>query len=188
MIVQDIAQAFAAYLDFLVDFLAAPARALVPYARVGKVSKDLTLFTLVGVGLALVIASAGAAFGVGDETSTTLAFLGRLHAGSAQLLPLVTLLVTVVLAVLAHGTIRAVQRGALAGSVKDSINGALAFAAMFIPVSAAAIAVVVVSADATSPAPGVVGIVLAVVTVVYFALALRGVHARPQPPKRGHHE
>jgi hypothetical protein len=74
--------------DVLVDFVVSPRRALEPYARAGRLDKDLTLFALVGTGRALAIPAVAGALGLRDESSQTLAVLSRSPAANAQVLPL----------------------------------------------------------------------------------------------------
>ncbi len=180
MIVQDIAQSIAGYFDFLIDFVSGPGRAFAPYARSAKVSKDLTLFAIVGVGIALAVSATGGALELRDDTSVVLATLSKLREANPQLLPILGVLLSMLVAAALHILVWLVQRDAVSGSVKDSINAGLAFSAMFVPLTAFAIAVLLrVAGEPGSLLPGVVGVALAVVAFVYFALAMRGAHAAP---------
>jgi hypothetical protein len=137
-----------AYLNFVIGFLRSPRAAFAPYALTGRVQSDLTSFLLAGVGAAYL---AGAVmpitgFDIQNPRGAMDVFAGWLAHQDVKVLPLEALLLVLVLALGAHLVARLFDRwqavGAkkspdanLAGSTEDSVNAALGFAAIVLPLT-----------------------------------------------------
>ena len=138
-----------AYMNFVIGFLRSPRAALAPYALAGRVHSDLTSFLLAGVGIAylagFVMPTPG--FDIDNPRGTMDVFAGWLAHQEVKALPLEALLLVVTLALAAHlvaklfdrwqaaGAKRSSASPNLPGSAEDSVNAALGFAAILLPLT-----------------------------------------------------
>jgi hypothetical protein len=123
-----------AYLNFVIGFLRSPRAAFAPYALTGRVQSDLTSFLLAGVGAAYL---AGAVmpitgFDIQNPRGAMDVFAGWLAHQDVKVLPLEALLLVLVLALGAHLVARLFDRWQAVG---DSVNAALGFAAIVLPLT-----------------------------------------------------
>jgi hypothetical protein len=138
-----------AYLNFVIGFLRSPRAALAPYALTGRVHSDLTSFLLAGVGVAYL---AGflmpiPGFDIQNPRGAMDVFAGWLTHQEVRALPLEALLVVLTLALAAHLLTKLFDRWQvksaksspappnLPGSAEDSVNAALGFAAILLPLT-----------------------------------------------------
>ena len=138
-----------AYLNFVIGFLRSPRAALAPYALAGRVHSDLTSFLLAGVGIAylagFVMPTPG--FDIDNPRGTMDVFAGWLAHQEVKALPLEALLLVLMLALAAHLVANLFDRWQVAstksspvppnfpGSAEDSVNAALGFAAVMLPLT-----------------------------------------------------
>ena len=142
-----------AYLNFAIKFLRRTRTAFVEYAKAGKVSPDLTSILVGGVALSYLIAIVAAPVQLKQDPSVIIQWLSDLE---YYQLPFIGLFATLILAVATHllGKVYAkisttFDRTApgpwdphLGGAIEDSVNAALGFAAVFLPVITAALCIV----------------------------------------------
>lgn len=175
------------YLNFMLRFLRNPRHAFAGVSGTAKVSSDLTSILLGGVAFSYLIVMATASPDLKADPSKIVELLRQLD---YRLLPVLTMMATVAIAVVSHllgKLLSIVSRLSwrassnrwdpkLGGGVEDSVNAALGFAAVYIPLVAAALCGVSwVPGDKTVSA-GVVGALLSVFAVVYFPWALSSTH------------
>jgi hypothetical protein len=138
-----------AYLNFVIGFLRSPRAALAPYALTGRVHSHLTSFLLAGVGVAylagFVMPIPG--FDIENPRGAMDVFAGWLAHQEVKALPLEALLLVLVLALAAHLIAKFFDRWSAAstksspvpanfpGSAEDSVNAALGFAAVMLPLT-----------------------------------------------------
>jgi hypothetical protein len=135
------------------------------------VNAKLTLFVVVSVGVAVLIALVASALGVRDDESQVLRVV---RSFDAKVLPVVALISLVVVTIVGHAVARLARSDGLKGTVQDSINAAFGFSAFFIPLATLLIAVAVALGSGAFTA--VAGIALAVVVVWYLPAALAATH------------
>jgi hypothetical protein len=177
------------WLGFALRFPASPASALKPYATPGAISKDLTLLAVGGLAVSYLLILVAAPASLAQDPSRTLAFLRGLE---VKVIPPTVLLVLVASAVVIHvaarlaALVRPRAKAAgrwdayLGGTVEDSVNGVLGFAAVYIPVATS----LFLPAIGLSGAPGgpmPIGAILCVLALVgllfiYLPLALAAAH------------
>jgi hypothetical protein len=138
-----------AYMNFVIGFLRSPRAALAPYALKGRVHSDLTSFTLAGVGVAYLagVVMPIPGFDIQNPRGAMDVFAGWLTHQEVKALPLEALLLVVTLALAAHlvaklfdrwqaaGAKRSSASPNLPGSAEDSVNAALGFAAILVPLT-----------------------------------------------------
>ncbi|MGH6939734.1 hypothetical protein [Hypericibacter sp.] len=143
-----------AYLNFFIGFLRSPRAAFAPYARTGRVHSDLTSFLLAGVGAAYLAGALMPIPGIDIQNPQGAMdeFAGWLSHQDVKALPLEALLVVLGVALAAHLIAKTFDRwqGAtaklasastlapapnLAGTAEDSVNAALGFAAILLPLT-----------------------------------------------------
>ncbi len=176
-----------AYLNFAIRFLRRTRTAFANCAKAGEVSRDLTSILLGGVALSYLIALVAAPAQLKQDPSLLVQWLGKVE---HHLLPLIIISVALVLAIATHllGKLFAqIQMGVdrtkpgrwdprLGGTLEDSVNAALGFAAVFSPV-----VTIVFCIMNWLPVrlwiPGVTAIVLEAFIIAYFPLSLSSTHA-----------
>jgi hypothetical protein len=143
-----------AYLNFVIGFLRSPRAAFAPYALTGRVHGDMTSFLLAGVGAAYLAGALMPIPGIDIQNpqGSMDAFAGWLADQDVKALPLEALLAVIAAALLAHLVAKLFDRwsaaGAklapdpdrpptpnLAGSAEDSVNAALGFASILLPLT-----------------------------------------------------
>ena len=138
-----------AYLNFVIGFVRSPRAALAPYALAGRVHSDLTSFLLAGVGVAylagFVMPIPG--FDIDHPRGAMDVFAGWLAHQEVRALPLEALLLVLMLALAAHLFAKLFDRWSAAstkssplppnfpGTAEDSVNAALGFAAVLLPLT-----------------------------------------------------
>jgi hypothetical protein len=187
----------AKYLTFSLRFPRSPAAALKKYKGSGKVESELVSFAIAGLGLSYLFVLLIAPKELAEDKG---ALVGWLRGTDLKLLPPVLLLSAAAGAVILHITARLVikldrpTRGArrhrlapfLGGSIEDSVNAALAFAAFMVPIVVLTFllelgwAVHHVDGHGASTAyvVGVTGVAIALASIVLFCLALAALHRR----------
>ncbi len=178
----------AEYFNFAINFAQKPRATLQPYQAFGRIDSKLTSFVLLGVGLSIVIALIAGEIGVAEDPSSTLSFI---RSFDSSLLPVVTIVLILAITIVFHLAAQVYIRlnrlipGALyahlGGSLQDSINAAFGFAAFFVPLTTILLSVLLVLTNQnptviTPIVPGITGIALAVVMVIYFPAALSATH------------
>ena len=138
-----------AYINFVIGFLRSPRTAFAPYALTGRVQSDLTSFLLAGVGAAYLagILMPIPVFDIQDPHGAMDVLAGWLTHQEVKALPLVALLVVLALALAAHLVAKLFDRWQVAstklfpdppnlpGTAEDSVNAALGFAAVLLPLT-----------------------------------------------------
>jgi hypothetical protein len=130
-----------AYLNFFIGFIRSPRTALAPYALKGRVQGNLTSFLLAGVAAAYIAGAVmpSASFNIESPRGTMDLFAKWLRHQDTKVLPLEALLAVLMLALAAHliGKLfdRWQDKPSLLGTAEDSVNAALGFASIFLPLS-----------------------------------------------------
>jgi hypothetical protein len=175
-----------AYLNFVISFLRRTRTAFAKYAKAGEVSGDLTSILLGGIALSYLISIVAAPAQLKQDPSLLVQWLGTVE---YHLLPLIGLFAALVLAITTHllgklfaRLLTAVDRATsgrwdprLGGTLEDSVNAALGFAAVFLPTATAALCIIN-WLPPTQWIAGVTGIALAGFIIVYFPLSLASTH------------
>lgn len=175
-----------AYLNFAIRFLRRTRTAFAEHAKAGKVSPDLTSILVGGIALSYLIAIVAAPPQLKQDRSSLVQWLGHLD---YYLLPLMGLFAALVLGVTTHllgklyaGFSRAFDRTApgpwdprLGGTLEDSVNAALGFAAVFLPVATAALCIAA-RLPQTTWISAATSILLVAFVVAYFPLSLASTH------------
>lgn len=179
-----------AYLNFVLRFIWSPRQAFAHVSGASTVSSDLTAILLGGIALSYLLVVAGAPPALQDDPSEVVRYLRQLD---LQLLPFVGLLLTVAAAIVSHlfGKLFAVVSRSLqiespgkwepklGGTVEDSVNAALGFASVYIPLFVAAICAMGWLVP-TNLGVGIIGILspifLAIFFLIYFPLSLSSTH------------
>jgi hypothetical protein len=178
-----------AYLNFVLKFVRDPRRAFSSVAGTAQVSSDLTSILLGGVALSYLIVVLGGSRELEQDPGSIAGFVRGLD---RQVLPLLGVLATFVLAVVSHlcgklyatlsrvGSQKAPGKWdpKLGGGVEDSVNAALGFAAVYAPLTAAVICVSSRLGRFTAISAGVGGVLLAAFLLIYFPWALSATHRR----------
>jgi hypothetical protein len=181
-------EALAKFLDFLARFGASPARALQKYVpddvRAAHVSGELVGFCLWSAFIAAAMFQAGNAIGMAEDSSATVAIVGRL---TPEQLPLFAALGIAAFSVLWHALAKAISRALgwlipdvrFSGTLPASLNAGLALGAFYtVATSALLVAARIVAADggplpsAILYASGALGLALA----AHFIAAIAAVH------------
>jgi hypothetical protein len=174
-----------AYLNFTIRFLRWEHNAFANVAKAGEVSRDLTSILLGGIALSYLIALVAAPAQLEQDPSRLVQWLSKVE---YHLLPLFGLFAALVLAIATHvlGKLFA-QFSALGnkkpgrwdprlgGTLEDSVNAALGFAAVFLPTATTALCIIN-WLPVRLWIPGVMGIFLAVFIVAYFPFSLSSTH------------
>jgi hypothetical protein len=143
-----------AYMNFVISFLRSPRAAFAPYALTGRVQSDLTSFLLAGVGAAYLagVLMPIPGFDIQNPKGTMDEFAGWLAHQEVKALPLEALLAVMAVALVAHLIAKLFDRWQvasaklardpnrspapnLAGTAEDSVNAALGFAAILLPLT-----------------------------------------------------
>jgi hypothetical protein len=175
-----------AYLNFAIRFLRRTRSAFEKSAKTGEVSRDLTSILLGGIALSYLIALVAAPARLEQDPSRLVQWLSKVE---YHLLPLIGLSVALVLAIATHmgGKLFAqLQTGVdrtkpsrweprLGGTLEDSVNAALGFAAVFSPVVTTAFCIMN-WLPVRLWIPSVTGLALAGFIIVYFPLSLSSTH------------
>jgi hypothetical protein len=178
-----------AYLSFCLAFVRSPKRAFSKVVGSASISSDLTTVLLAGVALSYLILATTSSSALKNDPGVVARWLRGLE---LQALPVVAVIVTFVLGTLSHVTGKLFERlsrfgqqasaGALEpkldGAIEDSVNAALGFAAVFLPVASG-----VLSAVSWLPAKNVVGTAvgslgLVLFLFVYFPWSLSSTHRK----------
>ena len=181
-----------AYLNFAIRFLRWERTAFANVAKAGEVSRDLTSILLGGIALSYLIAVLAAPARLEQDPSRLVQWLPKVE---YHLLPLFGLFATLVLAIATHllgklfARFSALGRSKpgrwdprLGGTLEDSVNAALGFAAVFLPVATTAICIMN-WLPVRLWIPGVVGIILAFFIVAYFPFSLSATHPNTGYPQ-----
>ncbi|HKU76170.1 MAG TPA: hypothetical protein VJR02_19835 [Pyrinomonadaceae bacterium] len=174
-----------AYLNFAIRFLRWERTAFASVAKAGEVSRDLTSILLGGVALSYLIAFVAAPAQLEQDPSRLVQWLSKVE---YHLLPLIGLFATLVLAIATHllgklfarfSAFSRSQSGRwdprLGGTLEDSVNSALGFAAVFLPTATTALCIMN-WLPLRLWIPGVTGIILAFLFVAYFTFSLSSTH------------
>ena len=173
-----------AYLNFAIRFLRWERTAFANVAKAGEVSRDLTSILLGGVALSYLIAFVAAPAQLEQDPSRLVQWLSKVD---YHLLPLLGLFATLVLSIATHLLGKLFARFSalssksgrsdprLGGTLEDSLNAALGFAAVFLPTATTALCVM--NWLPLRPwIPGVTGIILAFLILAYFPFSLSSTH------------
>ncbi|MFQ5677470.1 MAG: hypothetical protein ACE5G1_16395 [bacterium] len=176
-----------AYMDFFLKYLRSPPHAFEGVTGTGKVSSDQTNLLLGGVVVSYLIVLL---FGSPRLQSDPGAVAQLFRSLDLQTLPVIAIFVTFIAAILTHGVAKFYSRfisklpqmAKLGGSVEDSVNAALGFAAVFVPLLTG---VVVITARLPVDLTLYVGVPLAFATgvfaCVYFSWSLSATHPDTTP-------
>lgn len=143
-----------AYLNFFIGFLRSPRAAFAPYAQTGRVHSDLTSFLLAGVGAAYLagVVMPIPGLDIQNPQGTMDEFAVFLTRQDVRILPLEALLMVLAIALAAHLIAKLFDRLQMAsakpshdpdhaptpnlvGTAEDSVNAALGFAAIMLPLT-----------------------------------------------------
>jgi len=174
-----------AYLNFAIRFLRRPSEAFGDAAHSGTVSRDLTSILGGGVALSYLIAFAMAPAQLREDPSWLIRWLTGVD---YYAMPLLGLVAAVMLGIAVHwlGTLYAALSRAFAskapgpwdphlgGRLEDSVNAALGFAAIFLPLASAVLSVAAWVRVTWFSA--LLGLLMGVFVFVYFSLALAATH------------
>lgn len=181
-------EVIAGFFNFLINFATKPRATLQPYQGRGKIDPKLISYVSLSVGLSFVVALIASAIGVAEDPSQTLTFIRSFE---PELLPIVVIVLILGITILLHVAARVyislmrITPGALdahlGGSIQDSINASFGFSAFFVPLTTLLFSALLVAAnqnpDSVSPiVPGIVGLGLAVVLLIYYPAALSATH------------
>lgn len=182
------------YLNFLIEFAKKPREALRPYAGEGRIEKKLTIFMVAGVVISWIIARIAVALGAADKQGAVLSFIRSFE---HELWPIVALVIILIVTVIFHLTAKAwisiglilknlspsskdEQDAYLGGSLQDSINASLAFAAFIIPVATISLSFAILfiqwNPAITLAVTFVLGLLLAILIIMYYVSALSATH------------
>ena len=137
------------YINFAIRFLRSPGKAFEAYKGIGQVHSDLTSFLFAGVGAAylLVILIPIEGLNIQEPQGATDWFAQWLTKQDPKLLPLQTLMAVLVLVLVAHFIAKAFDRWEklvsrkpelnIPGVAEDSVNAALGFIAVILPLTIA---------------------------------------------------
>jgi hypothetical protein len=178
-----------AYLNFCLAFFRNPRRAFSKVVGAASISSDLTTVCLAGVALSYLILVATSPSALRNDPGVVARLVRQLE---PQALPVVAIFVTFVLGTVSHLTGKLfvwVSRlespdstGAwepkLDGAIEDSVNAALGFAAVFLPVASGALCVVSWLPAGNHVGTGVAAIGLALFVLVYFPWSLSSTHRK----------
>jgi len=173
------------YIGFFLAFLKNPATAFKDVKGASKISSDLVSIMIGGIALSYFIVLAVESPALDADQGTVVGLLRKIDRNA---MPFVALLSVVLIAVLGHVVAKAISRilsipalgpsdlagPDLGGTVEDSVNAALGFAAVFIPIAVGAIALSALSSRGWVIAT--VGLGLAGMTMVYLPLSLSATH------------
>jgi hypothetical protein len=173
------------YIGFFLAFLKSPATALQNVKGASKISSDLVSIMIGGIALSYFIVLAIKSPALEADQGTVLTLLRKIDRNA---MPFVALLTVVLVAVLGHliakGVARVIRIRALGpsdftgpdlgGTVEDSVNAALGFAAIFIPIAVGTIAFASFSSNFWLPVA--CGLGLSVMALFYLPLALSATH------------
>jgi hypothetical protein len=188
----DIAKAtpefIADYFNYLLAFSLRPGDTINSYTEhkegeQPRLSRQLILFSLLSVGISVVIVQIGAAAGMADDRSAIVVLFGRIE---NLYLPVAALLLIVAIGAMAHVMLRVVSvLGALlgherfTGSVANTINASIGFASWGIPAMTAVVVAVRIAAHRATINPIVFIIVvgpLSLAVLFYFTAAFAAAH------------
>ena len=174
-------------MNFLLRFVRNPRKAFAKVAGSAEVSSDLTSVLLGGVALSYLIVI----FGASPELKRDPGNIANALSGlDYHLLPVLGVFMTLVLAVVSHlcGKLYAIlsRLGAkapvgkwdpkLGGSVEDSVNAALGFAAVYLPLAAGVICASSWLSEDSRIGAAVSGLFLGVFFLIYFPWSLSSTH------------
>jgi hypothetical protein len=182
----DIAPAF---LSFCLVFVRNPKRAFSEVAGSATISSELTTVLLAGVALSYLILVATSSSVLKNDPGAVARWLRGLE---LQALPVVAVFLTFILGTLSHVTGKLFERLSrfgqqapagtldpkLDGTIEDSVNAALGFAAVFLPVASGVLSVVswLPARNIVGTAVGSLGLVLFL--FVYFPWSLSATHPK----------
>ncbi len=181
MNVETLAKSFADYLNFIFDFARSPRQALQGYVATHRVSRELVWFAFVGVITSTLIVSITSLLKNGPELGPASAYLSAIVGNFNVLLAPVMFMAVFVIAMVVHGLaqlhvgrrhIRLMQPGDLGylgGTIEDSVNAFLAFSAMFLPLSASFVTMILIVG---AMAPGLAEIVVLPLSVAVGAISM----------------
>ena len=165
-----------AYLNFLLKFLRSPREAFAGVARTAKVSSDMTSILLGGVALSYLIVALAGSPQLKDDPGVVAGWLRKMD---YHLLPVVALLGALALAVVCHLVGRyglSLQR--LGGTVEDSVNAALGFSAVYLPVIVTALCGISWFPGRSRAAAVTAVLLLVAFALWYFSWSLLATHWR----------
>ena len=132
----------AQYLGFLMNYTISPAgtaKNIVESSdsNESSLNNEFVLYSLLSVGLAVIVVQIGNAIGMTEDSSRIIKFLGEFD---QKMLPVVALISIVLLSVIVHIILRIVGllqillgHEKFSGSIFNTVNAALCFSAWFIP-------------------------------------------------------
>jgi hypothetical protein len=168
-----------AYLNFLLKFFRSPREAFAGVARTAKVSSDMTSILLGGVALSYLIVALAGSPQLKDDTGVVARWLRKMD---YHLLPVVALLGALALAVVCHIVGRyglSFQR--LGGTVEDSVNAALGFSAVYLPLIVTVLCGISWFPGRNGVAAATAGFLLAAFALWYFPWSLLATHQKAEP-------
>lgn len=136
------------YMDFFIKYLRNPPNAFDKMTGTGKVSSDHTSLLLGGVAVSYLIVLVFGSSKLQSDQGVVAQFLRDLD---VQALPVIAIFVTFTAAILTHAAAkfyswffsRLPELAKLGGSAEDSVNAALGFAAVFVPLMTGAVVIIV---------------------------------------------
>ncbi len=134
-----------AYLNFFIEFIRSPRAAFAPYVLKGRVQANLTSFLLAGVAAAYIAGALmpSASLDIENPRGAMDLFAKWLTHQDVKALPMEALMAVLVLALAAHlvGKLfdRWQDKPRLPGAAEDSVNAALGFASIFLPLTVMAL-------------------------------------------------
>jgi len=188
------------YINFALRFPRSPKKALERYSGTGAVASDLTSFAVAGVVISYLFVLVFAPGVTGSTPKTVVevsgkvgSTLSRLLATDPKIAPALALLAVVTGTVFVHLFARIAtligstgrMRAFLGGSVEDSVNAALGFAAVYIPYFVL-LSLCGVHLAATHPSHSfalvmVTSFLASLAVLVYYPLSLAATHPNTKP-------
>jgi hypothetical protein len=173
------------YIGFFLAFLKSPSTALLSVKGSSKISSDLVATLIGGIALSYFIVLAVQSPVLAADPGTVVGLLRKVDRNS---MPFIALILIVLVAVIGHIIAKIVAMilrspvpdsnslpgPDLGGTVEDSVNAALGFAAVFIPIGAGTISLATWSSSFWLPA--VAGLGLGVLALIYLSRALSATH------------
>jgi hypothetical protein len=173
------------YIGFFIAFLKSPSTALLRVKGASKISPDLVSTLIGGIALSYFIVLAVQPPGLAADSAAVVGLLRKIDRNS---MPFVALILIVFVAVIGHMLAKIVARVLtypvpgtsalpgpdLGGTVEDSVNAALGFGAVFIPIAVGIILLVLWLPNFWFVVGAPLG--LAVLSLAYLSRALSATH------------
>lgn len=191
------------YINFTISFLRSPRKAMEPYERKGQVHSDLTSFLFAGVGAAylLIIFVPIAGINIGEPQGAVERFALWLTKQDPKLLPVEALIAILALVLVAHLVAKGLDHWELLtsrwthdeaelnfpGTAEDSVNAALGFSAVALPLTVAVFSLTLRVANSQSAsqlrpmtvvlvAAGILAVFVLVAVLCYLVTAFAAAH------------